>query len=68
MTAGDRKANGAELRLLEADARYARERAAIYRARAWGGKRATSASRMRELESAERATSERLRRARAKEG
>lgn len=67
MTPEDDKASAAELRMLEADARYARERAALYRARAWGGKRATSEARMRHLEFVEQATSERLRRARAKE-
>lgn len=71
MTAGepdrDDGARAAELRMLEADARYARERAALYRARVWGGRRATSDSRMRHLEFVERSASERLRRARAKE-
>jgi hypothetical protein len=71
MTAGQPdphdRVSAAELGMLEADARYARERAALYRARAWGGKRATSAGRMRQLELAEKAASDRLRRARSKE-
>jgi hypothetical protein len=63
---GEDRARAAELHILEADARYARERAALYRARVWGGKRATSTGRLRDLEFAERATSERLQHARRK--
>jgi hypothetical protein len=49
----------AELERLEADARYARERLAVYRAKAYGP-RETSPARMRELEQAARQTAERL--------
>jgi hypothetical protein len=57
-----------ELRLLEADARYAHERAALYRARRWGGNRPTNDARMRVLDSAEKSTAARLRRARTEQG
>jgi hypothetical protein len=53
-----------EIRMLEADARYARERASLYRARAWGGKRAANAVRLRQLEHIAESASARLRRAR----
>jgi hypothetical protein len=48
---------------LEADARYARERLELYRAKAYG--RPTSATRMRELERASELAEERLRAAKA---
>lgn len=64
----DRDRVRAALRLLEADARYARERAALYRARRWSGNRPTSETRMRLLDSVEKATAGRLRRARDEEG
>jgi hypothetical protein len=48
---------------LEAEARYARQRADLYRAKAYGG-RPTSPARMRELERAAEGAEERLRRAR----
>ena len=53
-----------DVRLLEADARYARERASLYRARAWSRKHPTSDQRMRQLESAAESAAARLRRAR----
>ena len=52
--------NATELRVLEADARYARERAALYRARRWSGNRPTSEARMRVLERAEEYTAARV--------
>lgn len=48
---------------LAAEARYARERADLYRAKTYGS-RPTSPARMRELERAAEAAEERLRRAR----
>jgi hypothetical protein len=48
---------------LEAEARYARQRADLYRAKAYGA-RPTSPARMRELERAAEGAEERLRRAR----
>ena len=54
----------ADVRLLEADARYARERASLYRARAWSRKHPTSDQRMRQLENAAESAAARLRRAR----
>lgn len=56
--------SGADVRLLEADARYARERASLYRARAWSRKHPTSDQRMRQLENAAESAATRLRRAR----
>ena len=55
---------GADIRLLEADARYARDRASLYRARAWARKHPTSDQRMRQLENAAESAAARLRRAR----
>jgi hypothetical protein len=54
----------ADVRLLEADARYARDRASLYRARAWSRKHPTSDQRMRQLENAAESAAVRLRRAR----
>lgn len=53
-----------ELRLLEADERYAHDRASLYRARLWGGKRAANTVRLRQLENIARSAATRLRRAR----
>jgi hypothetical protein len=53
-----------DVRLLEADARYARERASLYRARAWSRKHPTSDQRMRQLENAAESAAARLGRAR----
>jgi hypothetical protein len=50
---------------LAAEARYARERADLYRAKVYGS-RPTSPSRMRELERAAEGAEERLQRARAR--
>jgi hypothetical protein len=47
---------------LRAEARYHRERLALYRARAYGGS-LTSATRLRELERASEVAAQRLRRA-----
>jgi hypothetical protein len=55
-----------ELRVLEEDARYARERAASYRDRSRGGRYVTSSGRMRHLEFVEKHTAERLRSAQAR--
>jgi hypothetical protein len=52
---------------LEAEARYARQRADLYRAKTYGP-RPTSPARMRELERTAEGAEERLRRARAREG
>jgi hypothetical protein len=52
-----------ELRMLESDARYARDRASLYRARVWSGRRAATTVRLRQLESAAEAAATRLRRA-----
>jgi hypothetical protein len=52
-----------ELRMLEADARYARDRASLYRARVWSGRRAATTVRLRQLESAAEAAATRVRRA-----
>ena len=49
-----------ELAALRADARYAREKVELYRAKAYSG-RATSAERLRELERKATETLERLR-------
>jgi hypothetical protein len=57
MTSPDR------LESLAAEARYHRERLALYRARAYGGS-ATSATRLRELERSSEFAEQRLRRAR----
>jgi hypothetical protein len=54
-----------DIRLLEADASYARGRASLYRARAWSRKQPTSDQRMRQLENAAQAAAVRLQRARA---
>lgn len=51
-----------ELLRLEAEARYARERFALYKARV-GGRRPTSSSRLRELERSHRRADLRLHRA-----
>jgi len=51
---------------LEAEARYARERLELYRAKAYGP-RPTSATRMRELERAHEGAAARLRTARDRE-
>ena len=51
---------------LEAEARYARQRADLYRAKTYGP-RATSPTRMRELERTAAAAEERLRAARERE-
>jgi hypothetical protein len=56
--------SGSDVRLLEADARYARERASLYRARAWSRKHPTSDQRMRQLENAAESAAARLQRAR----
>ena len=50
---------------LEAEARYHRERLALYRARVYNSK-ATSVTRLRELERASRAADERLQTAKAR--
>jgi hypothetical protein len=57
-----------DVRLLEADARYARDRASLYRARAWSRKHPTSDQRMRQLENAAESAAARLQRARAAAG
>jgi hypothetical protein len=54
-----------ELRTLEADARYAHDRASLYRARVWGGKRAATHRRLRQLENVADTAATRLRHARA---
>jgi hypothetical protein len=54
-----------DIRLLEADASYARDRASLYRTRAWSRKHPTSDQRMRQLENAADAAAARLQRARA---
>lgn len=51
-----------ELRRLEAEARYARERLQLYRARAYG-RSTTSPARLRELERSSKRAATRLRRA-----
>ena len=48
---------------LLADARYARERYDLYKARVYGGKRPTSLARLRELERATESAESRLRHA-----
>jgi hypothetical protein len=53
-----------DVRLLEADARYARERASHYRAREWSRKHPRSDQRMRQLENAAESAAARLERAR----
>jgi hypothetical protein len=60
---------GSSLRLgeLEAEARYARERYQLYRARAYGP-RPTSAGRLRELERTSKLADNRLDRAKADQG
>jgi hypothetical protein len=58
---------GSQLDALRAEARYARERYQLYKARAFGG-RATSPVRLRELERAYQQAEERLRAAEAEEG
>ena len=55
-----------ELRVLEAEARYAHECASLYRARVWSRKRPASDARMRHLEHVEQWTAERLQRERDK--
>lgn len=55
--------NADDLARLEADARYARERLQLYRAKVYGP-RPSDRSRMRELESVSRRAETRLRRAR----
>jgi hypothetical protein len=61
--------NGSNARLveLEAEARYARERYQLYRAKAYGP-RLTSAGRLRELERASKLADRLLDRARAEQG
>ena len=61
-TAGAGKARDAELQRLEAEARYHRDRHALYRARALTG-RPTSPGRLRELERISAAADARLRHA-----
>jgi hypothetical protein len=56
-----------ELEILEAEARYARERHQLYRAMAYGS-RSTTASRLRELERASQLADARLRQAKARLG
>ena len=55
-----------DLEVLRAEARYARERYDLYKARAYGG-RPTSSSRMREFERASDGAKARLRAAEAEE-
>lgn len=57
--------NDSELQMLRADARYARERASIYRARLWAGKRAANSTRLRQLENIAESAAARVKRARA---
>jgi hypothetical protein len=57
-----------ELQELEADARYAHERAAEYRAQVWSRTRPASDNRMRQLEEIERSAADRLHRARERKG
>jgi hypothetical protein len=61
--------SGNQLRLveLEAEARHARDRYRLYRAKAYGP-RATSAGRLRELERTSKLADSRLERARAEQG
>ena len=49
---------------LDAEARYARERLELYRAKAYGGRKPTSPTRLRELEREAVRTATRLRRIR----
>jgi hypothetical protein len=49
--------------ILEAEARFHRERLALYRARRYGGSRPTSEVRFRQLERASQAADENVRRA-----
>jgi hypothetical protein len=51
--------------ILEAEARFHRERLALYRARRYGGSRPTSEARFRQLERALELADDRVRRARA---
>lgn len=62
-TTGTGKATNQGLVALEAEARYARERYQLYRARAYGP-RATSPARLRELERVWRLAESRLNRSR----
>lgn len=62
-TTGTGKATNQSLVALEAEARYARERYQLYRARAYGP-RATSPARLRELERVWRLAESRLNRSR----
>jgi hypothetical protein len=61
---GAGKGSNARLAALEAEARHARERYQLYRAKAYGP-RLTSAGRLRELERASKLADSRLDRARA---
>jgi hypothetical protein len=63
-TTGTGKAANQRLVALEAEARYARERYQLYRARAYGPRRATSPARLRELERAWKLAESRLNRSR----
>jgi hypothetical protein len=60
-------AANADLRILEAEERYARERYQLYRAKAYGP-RLTSPGRLRELERRSKLADSRLDRARADQG
>jgi hypothetical protein len=66
-TPGAGKGLTARLVALEAEARYARERCQLYRAKAYGP-RLTSAGRLRELERTSKLAERRLERARADRG
>ena len=66
-TPGAGKGLNAPLVALEAEARYARERYQLYRAKAYGP-RLTSAGRLRELERTSKLAGRRLDRARAEQG
>jgi hypothetical protein len=57
-----------EIRTLEADARYAQERASLYRARVWSGRRAATTARLRKLDNVALAAATSLRRARENRG
>jgi hypothetical protein len=66
-TPGPSKGLNARLVALEAEARYARERYQLYRAKAYGP-RLTSAGRLRELERTSKLAENRLARAKAEQG
>jgi len=63
--AGDRRGSEPDLSILEAEARYHRDRLALYRARALSAK-PTSPGRLRELERAAASAEARLQHARAR--